>query len=415
MVVDTNMRKQKVILLFLDAFSSHYLHEDLCPCIFSLAKEFNCKSIEPIFAFQGIGATIYTGTWANTNKIWAEYILGNDDFFYEHQFIQKILIATDFIPNDRVNWAVRYVLYKLYGKKYIGTPNAIPANSLKFFKTCLQKKYTEKNCFPPSIKTLFDIAQENGISYNYAHPPTQFENRAVGAITKSIIDGSISDLTILHLGSLDFIGHTYGPNTNEMKIGLNKIDNAINSIIQTIKKTSKDIQLVIFSDHGMSPVHQYINIYDTLSALPVSIGKDYIMFLDSTMARFWFYTLFAKEEIIIALSKNKLGHILEPWECAKYHINKLNEEHGEIVYAVNDGVAIYPDFFRRYNPPKGMHGYAYPSDNPILIYYSEKNSHQLSMRLNSINSLKMVDIMPIVLELLNCPIPITCESVLFDH
>jgi len=405
----------KVIVVFIDAFSSNYLKRELCPALYALSEKYQCYDIDPMFAFQGIGATIYTGTWPNTTKIWAEYVRGDDEFLRERLFLQKILTVTDFIPNDRINWDVRFVLFKLFGKKYIGTPNAIPAKHLRYFKTCLQKGYTEENCFSPCLKTLFDVARENGISYNFIHPPIQLERQATDKIVKGIIDKTISDLTILHLGSLDIIGHNYGPNTEEMEQGIKKIDSAVSNITQAITESASNIRLIIFSDHGMSPIHEYLNISEIMNDLPVSAGDDYLMFLDSTMARFWFHNSDAKKEILNALSKYEQGHILESGECAKYHIDDLNREHGEIIYAVDDGVAIYPDYFRRHNPPKGMHGYASPDDNPILILCSEGAVHRSSISLDPTKSLEMIDIMPIILDLLNCPIPESCESELLEY
>lgn len=399
----------KVIVLFIDAFSSNYLKSELCPAIYKLSKEYHCFDIDPMFAFQGIGATLFTGTWPNTTQIWAEYVQGNDKFLCECPFLQKVLKVIDFIPNDRINWDVRYVLFKLFGKTYIGTPNAIPADFLKFFKTCLQKGYNEENCISNSIKTLFDVTRENGISYNFIHSPTQFEHQTIDKLIKTINNQTISDLTILHIGSLDLIGHNYGPNTEEIEQGIKKIDNEISNIIHAIKESASDIQLIIFSDHGMSPIHEYLNISEIVNKLPLSAGDDYLMFLDSTMARFWFHNSHAKNEIIKALSKYRQGHILSSSECAKYHIEKLNRDHGEMIYTVNDGVAIFPDYFRRFNPPKGMHGYADPNDNPIMILSSEITKIP-NLVLDPTKPLEMIDIMPIILTLLNCPIPYNCES-----
>ncbi len=406
---------KKVIVMFIDAFSSNYLKSELCPALYALSEKYQCYDIDPMFAFQGIGATIYTGTWPNTTKIWAEYVRGDDEFLCERPFLQKILTVTDFIPNDRINWDIRYVLFRLFGKKYIGTPNAIPAKHLRYFKTCLQKAYTEESCFSTTPKTLFDVVRENGISFNFVHPPIRLEHRAIDKTIKSISDRTISDLTILHLGSLDMIGHNYGPETEEMRRGIKKIDRAISNIIQTIKESASGIQLIIFSDHGMSPVREYLNISEIVNNLSASVGNDYFMFLDSTMARFWFRNSDAKKEVINALSGYKHGHILEPSECAKYHIDNLDREHGEIIYAVDDGVAIYPDYFRRHNPPKGMHGYVGPGDNPIMILCSERAIHRSNLSLDPTKSLKMVDIMPTILDLLNCPIPESCESELLEH
>ena len=125
--------KNKVIMVFIDALSSKYIEPDMCQTLHTLSKECLYSKIEPMFAFQGIGATIFTGEWPNNTKIWAEYVFGEDKFIKDSFVLQKLIDITDLIPNDRICWDMRYISFKLWGKKYIGTPNVIPSKFVKYF------------------------------------------------------------------------------------------------------------------------------------------------------------------------------------------------------------------------------------------------------------------------------------------
>ena len=175
------------------------------------------------------------------------------------------------------------------------------------------------------------------------------------------------------------------------------IDNYIKNIVQESRESPDNIHVVLFSDHGMSPVNQYLNILEILTNIPVKIGKDFFVFLDSTMARFWFLNPEARTCIIKVLSDITVGHILDEDELRQLHIDELGREHGDLIFTVEEGTVINPDFFRRHDTPKGMHGYAFQSDNPILLVFSPQNNPISENE----KMMEMTDIMPIVSNLLN--------------
>lgn len=398
--------ENKVIMIFIDAFSSKYIDQNMCQTLHTLSKEGLYTKIEPMFAFQGIGATIFTGAWPNNTKIWAEYVSNENKLTNKSFLLQKLIEFSDLIPNDRICWDMRYVSFKLWGKKYIGTPNVIPSKIVKYFTTKLQSSYTNMGCLG-NITTIFELLRKSNMTYDFLSPMVTAEKKVVNSVCEKIRNHTLPNLTLLHLSSLDAVGHKYGPTSNELKTSLEIMDENINQILTTSKENSDDVHVVIFSDHGMSQINQYLNIWEILDNFPVTVGKDFLVFLDSTMARFWFLTPEARAYITKGFSDITGGHILEKEELRQFHIDELGIEHGEIIFAVDEGIVIFPDFFRRHNPPKGMHGYAYPNDYPILLI----DSQTINVPFINEENIQMIDLMPTVLELLDIPIPNTCEGV----
>lgn len=400
--------KAKVVMLFLDAFSSKYLREQLCPTMYKLSQENFFSELEPMFAFQGIGATMFSGAWSNATGVWAEYVLGENEAFKNSLLLEKLVELTDVIPNDKLCWYIRYALFKLWGKKYVGTAALVPGKLAKYFKTKLQKKYSDEDSLD-QLKTVFDVLRENGMDYDYLTPGARTERKEIDLLCKKLRKNSIPTLTLLQLSSLDVVGHSHGPNSYEVQKTLERIDEAVNNILEASRVSHDNIHIVVFSDHGMSTVRQHLNVWKILHGLPIALSKEYLFFLDSTMVRFWFFTPRARRYIEEAFAEVECGHILETDQLRQFHLDKLGEEHGEMIFALDDGVVIYPDFFRRHNPPKGMHGYMIPQDNPILLVCSQKSNGR-GTSFKNLKKARMIDIMPTVLNLLDLKVPKTCEG-----
>jgi len=125
------------------------------------------------------------------------------------------------------------------------------------------------------------------------------------------------------------------------------------------------------------------------------------------MARFWFLNERARKLIYERLSTLKCGRVLHKSDMKKLGINNIGQEYGELIFALNEGYTIFPDFFRKCDPPKGMHGYAFPVyDSPIMIMYAPNFSGIFKRK----RVAKYVDIMPTILEWVDLPIPQTCEG-----
>jgi len=394
------LTRDKVITIFIDAFSSNYLDDEACPNIRKLSDDGFYSNIEPMFAFEGIGAALFTGAWPNTTKVWAEYILrqGNKK---ENALLSLLMRLTDLIPNDRFCWDARLVINKILGRRYLGTPAVIPAKLLMNFETKLTRGFTNKGCLG-GVKTIFDVLRENDMTYTY-YPPGRSDSRSVNSVVKAIRRRNLSEFTFLHLFSLDVMGHKYGPSSALVKRALTRIDDHIGEITHA-SETAGNVELIVFSDHGMSPVDMRHDAWNLLPNIPAELGKDYVVFLDSTMARFWFVEEKARRPISEAFSSCSWGRFLDYDDLRRFHIDKLGSEHGELIFALNDRSVLFPDFFRRREPPRGMHGYAVPTyDKPVLIISSEKRKFGGSQP-------RFIDMMPTILRMLQLRVPQTCEG-----
>lgn len=389
----------KVVMVFIDAFSSKYLTPELAPFLYKLSVEGFCRDIEHLPAFEGIGSTVFSGTWPSTNGIWTNFVRRKHAQSNLEEFVAAVSsTALNLIPSDRLDWDLRYVIYRLL-RKPVPIPNLIPPGLLGHFPSKLMVSIFRERALG-EIPTVFDALRDTGstITFIGSGRDERIAARAVACLRK----GDISDLTYLKFSCLDWVGHTSGPESQETGRAVRRIDALVKEVAQAVKERNERVHLLIFSDHGMVPVTRRIDVLKALDVTGLRVGRDYLAFLDSTMARFWFNSEAAGDAIRLVLDGLGCGSFITDEDLRASNLPVNREEHGEAIYALHEGALVYPDFFHRRTTIRGMHGYfrsAY--DSPILALFPSA-----PMR----TDIKFTDIMPTTLDLLGVPVPTSCQG-----
>lgn len=102
------------------------------------------------------------------------------------------------------------------------------------------------------------------------------------------------------------------------------------------------------------------------------LGDDYLYFLDSTMARFWFNHPRAEKAVRSALADAVPGRFLDQSDTEEYGISLDNRKLGDTVFWLDGGACFFPDFWHRRRPKMGMHGYRreVTDNHAAFVYYS---------------------------------------------
>lgn len=389
-------------MIYLDGFSSRYLDPKMTPFISELSHSGFSTTLEPLFAFTGIGASAFTGTKINTHKIWADYIYTKPGEF--PVILKGLLRLSDLFPSDILNQYARYILCRIF-RRNPGTPNLIPIELVDFFGTKEKKRLTDKEPLG-GITTLFDQLRRYEANYFISGlHESIFEKQIVSSALRALAKDY--RFILLKLGSLDRRGHKYGPESEEVTIRLREIDKIVKQVITKGTELDSQVHFAIFSDHGMAPVREHLDLMNLLKGLPVRMAEDYILFLNSTVASFWFSNDKTKEIIVEELGKIEPGMVLDKPKLKELEIGDIGPEYGDLLFALKEGCVFFPDFYRKRKPPKGMHGYAFPTyDKPPFVIYSPGISYNLRQDVNA----RYIDVMPTILDLLNLPTPSTCEG-----
>ena len=388
----------KVILIFLDAFSSKYLEKT--SFLLNISKNSYSSRLASIFGFQAIGMSLITGTKVNTHKIWSDYSLKGFQKFDTSKFLKFFLKMADFIPDNFLRRDVRYVISRLLTKHW-SSPNAIPIELLDFFEPSFD---TKNDLTMGQLVTLFGQLRKYQKKYYVAEIFQPFERFQIRNLRKHIRE---NDFILVRFNSLDRIGHKFGPESNNVGRKIVDMDNMVRTLVNDIRQ-QQDCHLIILSDHGMSPLFRWINLFDELKDLEkFKMPDDYLLFLHSTVACFWFRNSKVRETIVSSLSKAKFGYILDKKKLESLGIDNIGYKYGELMFALREGTAFFPDYYWRVTPPLGMHGYVHSSyGSPILLIDSTDSEVCFAKR----SSVGYEDIMPTILDLLNLPSPATCEG-----
>jgi hypothetical protein len=347
------------LLIHVDALRHDYVISEYMPFLNSLSEKGIYKTLIPPFGFEPDGAYL-TGLEPEEYNGGTHFVLRKSDYTIPFSsYLPKIL--------DRLDIYTQYPIRKLYQKliskyseyeriKYQPFIGYIPFQLLKYFDFC-DHFLTNSPYYPNEKESLFDILRKKNIKYFYHAPPMyKCSCSNLLARVKSELDSSYK-FAYLFIADLDIVGHKYGPDSLERKLTSKIVDDTLHEIFLHLEKKFSSINIIAFGDHGMVNVINTIDFRPIIGSLGLRLGVDYVYFLDSTFARFWVFNDNARFEIINKLRLLPLGKVISETERNFYHINFKDNRFGDIIFWVDGGTMIFPNFWHIRNKKKGMHGY----------------------------------------------------------
>lgn len=392
------VNNKTVIMIMVDALRHDYICKEDSPFLFELKQKYMSGALKPSFGFEPDGAYLAGLDPEECNGGAQYWKKPNEQVFYFTQLFRLL----ELIPVQKWKLLVRkairliaQIMTKDPMTKKMAPPNMIPLSILKQFSFPMTE-YADGELFCQS-NTIFDILRKENLSYYFhGHPKFKVKTDAVTARYLNEEKGG-HPFSFLFMGDLDGIGHKYGPQSNERKNMLKKMDSAIESIYKHATSTYDDVELLIFGDHGMAEVKETIDLSHIIKDFNFDKNESY--FIDSTFARFWVVDPEKQKQLCNMLNTIEGGHVLTKDEISEYKIRFNHNYFGDIIFAVDEYNLLHPSFYSNSTTyPLGMHGYL-PSciDNESsFIIVSERTKNT-----GDIGRVDMRRIFPTVLDLLN--------------
>lgn len=386
--------------IFIDGLRIDFISKEYMPYLYKFSQDNPCMKLGTILGYSdAIDASIFTGTYPDTNGYWMKYQYSPDTSPFKNMKNIKYLKTIDNIPSNIIKSGINYILFNTYYKKIakdtgingFATHN-IPYNLLNNFDFSLYKSLYGYRPFK-DIPTIFDILNDNDMDSCYLHKIRSDDFEELRKVS----------LGIIYLNDIDLYAHIFGLRSKIFLNRLKNLDKKIKHIIEKYEKIEKDGNIMIFSDHGMAQVDRILN-FDYLLHHK-EYNKKFFMVIDGTMLRFWYIDKNFRSIIRSYLDDKYCGHFLDNKEKRRLHIDFAHNRYFEDVYLLKQGYAIFPNFMS-WNIPKAMHAYHpdYQEQNGVLI-----------LKGNVFGSIKkrdiyIVDIMPTILESLNVDVPTSVEG-----
>jgi hypothetical protein len=337
------------LFVFIDACGWEIIRND--PFAQDLAP--HRRQLRSVFGYSSACIpSILSGRYPNEHRNWSYFVYDpKHSPFRALKWLQ--MLPSAITGRRRVRrWLSKFVKMRLKFKGYFDLYN-IPFRYISLFD------FTEKKSplQPGGMNrgpNVFDFLQARKINYHVS-VPARGEDGNLEALLKDIATEDI-DMAFLYWPDLDGLMHRVGNDSPEVPAKLRSYEAKIARLIAEAKKHYQDVRLYIFSDHGMANCDKHIDLRAKIDALGFTMGQDYAVVYDSTMARFWFFNDKAQRAIVECLEDVREGEILSDAELTDLGTFFPDRYFGELIFLVDEGTLIVPSHMGE-RPIRAMHGY----------------------------------------------------------
>jgi hypothetical protein len=270
-------------------------------------------------------------------------------------------------PRLRRSWKLSVLLTRLVARRGVRgyfSLYEVPRELLEDFDLAEREDLFAPGGLPGGA--LWDTLDSAGLAWrrwNWRTP----ERENLEAMARALEDGP-EDFLFCYTAELDSLLHREGSRGSDVQERMALYDAWISRVCRAAEQRNEELRLVLLSDHGMVDVHRTVDMMATVSRLSCRWPRDYVPFFDSTFARFWWRSSFAREEVRAALAGLDCGHWLEEDELARAGALFPAREYGEDIYLLDPGVLMLPSFMGSHRVA-AMHGYdpAHPEMAALLF------------------------------------------------
>ncbi|MBN1643750.1 MAG: alkaline phosphatase family protein [Dehalococcoidales bacterium] len=376
-----------VLLILIDACREDNITPELTPFIYTLKQKGGYSRLDFLSSFNA-RVELLTGNSPITTDTMYDYCIATE---------KSKLGLLRYLPTpsrlkkgnktrEYLIWRIGSRLRRFFTGSNVGIAPNIPLSLLPYFTINSSfDRFIEKEQ-NLSTEHLFGKFENNGIKHRFI---CSFAKNITADIKENPPEGNFA--LFLHYEDLDMIGHEHGPYSAKKETALQAIDS---SVEQIYRRFQDEIDFIaVFGDHNMEEVQVEFDLWAELQKLKLRIPKDYLVFLNSPVARFWFNNEKARTEIREFLKTlDKYGREITADELTAKGLS-ADSKYGECIFWLKKGVNIRPDFYHE-SEIKGMHHYFDdPAWTPFILFHKDR---QIKLR----NEGKLRDVMPTVLELL---------------
>lgn len=399
-------RNKAILFILLDAFRWDYLTPEDSPTLFEMSK--SSIYARKLVTSSGFAqrSTISTGALPDTHGNYAMYTYDPVTSPYKAlQFFSGVLRA---LPKSGYFYRlIRKIINQIpkLTDSY-APPGRIPSEILHLIsvKEDLRPIYKSGSM---SVESIYDKLQEAAIPYKYYMAPVSYNDEVTLKQMLADMDKG-HQVLFVQFSDTDSGVHESGTAGEERRRIVRYTDDRIRKLKEKFEQTQENPWIVIVGDHGMVDVTKYIDIWTPIESFAKSNalinGRDYLMFLDSTLARFWFFSDHARQTLAPFLHDHlKEGEFMTEEYMNSRHIPSNQQLYGELIWKANVSVGIFPDYFHWPSEKyQSMHGYDC-TDNSMkglaVLYNKLLNNQKI------VEEAGLHDICPSLCDILALPYP----------
>jgi hypothetical protein len=322
------------------------------------------KKLTSVFGYSSACIpSIVSGRWPAEHRNWCYFV-----YDPEHSPFKRLRLLR-WLPRRLTSrrlfrrWLGQFVKAQLNFRGYFDLYN-IPFQHISLFDFTEKKSPLKPNGMNRG-ENIFDFLEQRHIPY-YVSDPAKAEVENLADLTFQVRKEQIH-FGFLYWPELDGLLHRVGNKAPEIPAKLRQYEHWIHDLLAAAQNHYEDVQLFLFSDHGMANCDELLDLKAGIEALPLRMGEDYAAVYDSTMARFWFFHPSSAAQIRQHLEGVSQGRILSDEDLREWQAFFPDHYFGELIFLVNEGVLIVPSHMGE-RPLRAMHGYhpAAPQSYAVL-------------------------------------------------
>jgi hypothetical protein len=201
-------------------------------------------------------------------------------------------------------------------------------------------------------ETVFDRLEKEGVTYRLWYYQTA-EPDNMDSLLSAI--GDDVDLLFLYTADLDALMHRVGVFEDAVRTKLLSYERFLADVFKRGEVAGRELRVYVISDHGMTDVHTAVDLWGEMERRGYELGKDYLAFYDSTMARFWCDDRI-REAAAGFLEATGTGRELSDGDLDSFGCLFPDRAYGSAIFLANPGVMIVPSFMG-HEKTAAMHGY----------------------------------------------------------
>lgn len=246
----------------------------------------------------------------------------------------------------------------------------IPFELFSTFDIVEKKDIFAPAAFDPGVSSIFDHLVSEGIPFRSWSWKSGLDRSLTGL--EDELREARTRFFLLYTPHIDGFLHGKVDDDSAVARELAMVEGKIVSVIEKARATYSQVDVLIYSDHGMVKTTGTFDLMGHMRGLELAPGRDYTVFYDSTMARFWFSHDAARAEVVDALSALDCGAVLTDGDLKSEGVYFEDGRFGELVFLMNPGVLVVPSHMGA-DAPKGMHGFTpeHPDSYAVIMSSSE--------------------------------------------
>lgn len=186
------------------------------------------------------------------------------------------------------------------------------------------------------------------------------------------------DFAYIQISETDQHLHYRGTSKEARRPILKWADGTVSWLIKETEKLYKEVNIVVFGDHGMDDIRERVDI--PLEYPPYQIGWDYLYLKSSAAIQFWVFNDQVTDHILRDPVLKKNGRF----------IDSPSKRQGDIIWRANYGTLVSPCHFHpKGDPIRAMHGWNPLDDNMkgMALIVSGKNAMQKQIHQANLNDI----------------------------